>query len=194
MNLSRVWIGGGILAVVAVLAGGWLLGVQPMLAVAEDNRAQRASVAALVATQERQLAELQRQAEDRDGLEADVRELRAALPEDTAMPALVGELSQLAAAAGVRVIAFGSNDALALAPADTPGGAEGEDPAAAPGTVAIPVQLTAEGTLDGLLDFVARVQEADRLLLPSGLTFALQEDGGDFQGGLSGYAYASPQP
>ncbi len=205
MNLARVWVGGGILAVVAVLAGGWVLGVQPMLATAEDNRAQRASVAALVATQERQLAELKEQAENRDELEDDVETLRAALPEGTAMPELVGEINELASAAGVRITAFGSSEALALADAATAepaaeDAAGGTAAAAAPGTptdsgtVAIPVQFTAKGSLDALLDFLARVQDADRLLLPSGLAVALQEEDGEYQGGLSGFAYASPQP
>ncbi|WP_210507542.1 type 4a pilus biogenesis protein PilO [Naasia sp. SYSU D00057] len=209
MNLTRIWIAGGVLAVAAVLAGGWLLAVQPMLAAADDNRAQQASVAALVATQEQQLAELKRQAADRDRLEDDVAELRAALPAGAAMPDLVGELADLAGEAGVRITDLGTSEAQQLAssagtaaadsaPADS-APAEGEEPAAAAPaasstTIAIPLQITAEGDGDQLIDFVGRVQNADRLLLPSALTLSLPENADERQVTLSVLAYVSPQP
>jgi Tfp pilus assembly protein PilO len=217
MNLTRIWIAGGAVAIAAVLAGGWLLGVQPMLAAVDDNRAQQGSVAALVSTQEHQLAELKRQDENRDLLEADVDELRAALPAEADLPALVGELADLATSAGVRITDLGTSDAQQVdVPAAGTAPAAGKDagtatakdagtatakesgkahPAApASGTIAIPVQITATGDEDRLLAFVGRVQHAKRLLLPSGISLSLPKNGDQRQVSLSVFAYVSPQP
>jgi hypothetical protein len=214
MNLTRIWIGAGALAIVAVLAGGWFLGVSPLLTQASTNDADRASVLALNQAQEAQLVVLADQTKKWESIEKDRARLQSAIPADPRMPALVGEISSLAAAAGVQITSFSTSDAqllggaateapasdpaAAAAPADAAAAATTADGAAAPaaptrsGLVAVPVELAASGSTDALLGFLSGLQHGERLMLVSGMNLAGSDSGAEQSLTVSGYVFVLP--
>ena len=210
MNLTRIWIGAGALAIVAVLAGGWFLGVAPLLAQASANDTDRASVLALNQAQEAQLAVLADQTKKWESIEKDRAQLQSAIPADPGMPALVGEISSLAAAAGVQITSFSTSDAQLLG--GTPAGAPAADASAAPvdasaaapdaatapaapagsGLVAVPVELAASGSTEALLGFLSGLQHGERLVLVSGMNLAGSDSGAEQSLTVSGYVFVLP--
>lgn len=211
MNLTRIWIGAGALAIVAVLAGGWFLGVSPLLTQASTNDADRASVLSLNQAQEAQLVVLAEQTKKWDSIERDRAQLQSAIPADPGMPALVGEISTLAATSGVEVTSFSTSDAqildgtvtqpatdpaAAATPADNAATAADAAPApAAPsgsGLVAVPVELAASGSTEALLGFLSGLQHGERLLLVSGMNLAGSDSGAGQSLAVSGYVFVLP--
>jgi len=130
---------------VAVLALGFLLGVQPQLAAASDAVAQRASVEQQNEAHRATLAQLVAENDELSTLTADRDARRASVPDAADMPELIRQLDEMAAAAGVPVTAFTTSDAVSYeipasasapaadaAPAEGTESTEGTDETAAP--------------------------------------------------------------
>ncbi|MET3635827.1 MULTISPECIES: hypothetical protein [Curtobacterium] len=188
---------------VAVLAGGWFLGVQPQLAGAASNRVQQATIDA---TNDKNRAELTRLAAAFSGLDAtraELERLRASVPSTVDSESFVREIDADAAAAGVQVTNVTIGDATPYAPASaesasaepasavtaTPGatadGAE-ETPSAQAATdpsitdanfSLVPVTVAVQGSYDQALAFTKAMQSGSRLFLVSGIAAASEEEG-----------------
>lgn len=184
---------------VAVLAGGWFLGVQPQLAVAASNQAQQTTIDA---TNDRNRAELTRLAAAFSGLDAtkaELEQLRASVPSTVDTESFVREIDANAAAAGVQVTNVTIGDATPYAPASaepassataTPGTAsEGDE--AAPSADArtdpaitgtnfslVPVTVAVHGSYDEALAFTKSMQTGARLFLVSGIAAASEDEDG----------------
>jgi Tfp pilus assembly protein PilO len=136
---------------VAVLALGFLLGVQPQLAAASDAVAQRASVEQQNEAHRATLAQLVAENDELSTLTADRDARRASVPDAADMPELIRQLDEMAAAAGVPVTSFTTSDAVsyeipasASAPAADAAPAEGTE--STEGTDATAAPAEAEGT------------------------------------------------
>lgn len=213
MNRTRIWMIGGAIAIVAVLLGGWTLGVQPFLTTATGNNAERKSVVALNETQQVRLAELAQQNEELPKLQAEVASATAALPSTPELSTFIGQLSEIADAAHVSLTSLASTDAQSLAattdPAADPAATETdeveeEDAAAVESTVestavaigdsglvAVPLVVTVDGSLEDLYDFVGRLQEGERLITVSDLTIT-KATGAAGQAVITGAVYVLP--
>jgi Tfp pilus assembly protein PilO len=192
---------------VAVLALGFLLGVQPQLASASAAAEQRASVEEQNEGLKATLAQLVAENDQLAALTADRDARRASVPDGADMPALIRQLDEIADAAGVPVTSFTTADAVsyempasATAPAADAPAAESTDGAtAAPAEAAAPVAPTTftdpavtaanfstiavtvdvEGSYDQALDFVDRLQKGSRLFLVTTITSTESEAGAE---------------
>lgn len=213
MNEHKVWTAMAVLVMVAVLALGWFLGIDPRLADARAADAERAQVERDNLAHEQTLAELARLERNLPALEAELAGLRAALPTDAAIPPLIGELDDLAVRNGMEIVSFTIDapaEVEAEAAAQQQGGAaeaDGTDDAASgeaspepvrasvttspaqipAGVVSIPVTVEVQGSPDGLAGFIESVQTGKRLFLLTDLDITW--DGGGSTGTLTGLVY-----
>jgi len=141
---------------VAVLALGFLLGVQPQLSSASAAAEQRATVETQNESLRATLAQLVSENDQLSTLTADRDTRRASVPDAADMPALIRQLDEMADAAGVPVTSFTAADAVsyempasAAAPVADAATAEGAEPtegadasAAAPAEAAGPTAPT----------------------------------------------------
>jgi len=128
---------------VAVLALGFLLGVQPQLTAASTAADQRISVESQNEGLRATLAQLVAENDKLSTLTTDRDTRRASVPAAADMPELIRQLDEMASQAGVPVTSFTTADAASYevpastaaptteAPADAAAPAEGEDAAAA---------------------------------------------------------------
>ncbi len=113
MTRNRLYMFAAIAAMLVVAVAGYFVGVQPQLARASTDDAQRQSVVTANASNNEELARLKAQAvklpEMRDRLAA----LEASVPSDADMSSFYGELNAVAGATGVTISSITTSDALA---------------------------------------------------------------------------------
>jgi len=108
-------------ASLAILAGGFFLGVQPQLDRAAAADAERGSVASTNTSTRTELDRLRDQAAQMPRMQAELAALRASVPADAQASALISQLDATAEASGVRVSSLTVGDAQAyVPPAATP--------------------------------------------------------------------------
>ena len=209
MDRNRIKMIIAALSGVAVLALGFLLGVQPQLTAASTAADQRISVESQNEGLRATLAQLVAENDKLSTLTTDRDTRRASVPAAADMPALIRQLDEMASQAGVPVTSFTTADAASYevpastaaptteAPADAAAPAEGGD-AAAPAPVApaapttytdptitaanfstIAVTVDIEGSYDQALDFVDRLQKGSRLFLVTTITSSEPGEGAD---------------
>lgn len=225
MSRTKLMVIVAALAIVAILGGGWFLGVQPLIAAAEASDVDRATVETLNAAQQARITELDDANDRLPELQDDLDELMRSIPDSGSLSGFLREISKMSGDAGVTLSTLTAGDAVMLSDAATaaaaaapvPAAAEAPaatteagatpapvDPAAAagaavpvaavPGMIAMPLQISATGTLDSLQSFVDRLQKADRFISISGLTFV--EDttaSGGLRLDIVGSVYVLPQ-
>jgi Tfp pilus assembly protein PilO len=120
MDKTRLWIIGSAVAMVAIVALGWLVGVQPQLAAASTADSQTAEVQALNQKNALVLAELQKQYKDLPALKEKLAALGLSVPADVQMPAFIDELTAVAAANGVIFTKWTAADGQAYTPVEAP--------------------------------------------------------------------------
>jgi Tfp pilus assembly protein PilO len=218
VDRNRIKMIVAVLSGVAVLALGFLLGVQPQLSSASTAADQRQTVEQQNEDLRATLEQLVTENDQLSTLTADRDARRASVPDGADMPELIRQLDDMAEAAGVPVTAFTAADAVAYempasatAPAADASAAEGaSDDAtaapAAPGAPAAPAPYTdpavtaanfstiavtvdIEGSYDQALDFVDRLQKGPRLFLVTSITSNEPDEGGS---GADGEAAAAP--
>jgi Tfp pilus assembly protein PilO len=195
VDRNRLWLIGLVAVMVAVVALGWLLGIQPQLAAAAAADQQRATVQTQNATNETVLAKLKKDYSSIDELKQQLVSLRQSVPASAEMSAFVTELDSLSAAHQVTVKTIGVSDAMPYTPpvapptAATSTASPSPSPTATPAPVAaaptaptappavtnakitaanfiaIPIQLSLSGTYSSVLDFVNGLQMGPRLFL-----------------------------
>ncbi|WP_203138205.1 hypothetical protein [Microbacterium sp. JZ31] len=124
------------LVCIALMLVGFFAGVKPQLDAAVAARAEQMTIDAQNATLELRLADLARTRDELDVHEAELADLRRAIPAEGAYDAYLDEVYALARATGVAIDRVTFGDAVPNgAPADAPA-APTEDPAEASGSSA----------------------------------------------------------
>ncbi|MFD1714758.1 hypothetical protein ACFSBZ_09775 [Amnibacterium flavum] len=143
MNSTRLWMMGGALAIIGVLAGGWFLGVSPLISAAAASDMELSSVEQANASQQARIDTLAEASENLPELQKDLSALSAAIPQTSGLSDFVGELSNLADTTGVLVSSLTVNDALLLSDAAA------QAAAAAPAPVETEAPAEGEAATDG---------------------------------------------
>jgi Tfp pilus assembly protein PilO len=199
VDKNRIWMLGSVVVMVAVVALGFLLGIQPHLKTVAAARADSAAVTAVNLAQTATLDKLKQDFAGIDEVRAELEPLNLSVPTGTEMATFVSQLSALAARSQVTVSSITIADAVAYTPVvATP--AEAPAPVAddAEATEAVPaevgpvdiagippvvdplitadsfaslnVQISIQGDYDRVLEFVDGLQTGGRLFLVSGIS------------------------
>lgn len=200
----------GIIALILLAAAGFMLVIQPLMTQNSDFSDEMTAAQSEQSTAQQKLADLQRQRETIEDVEALDSDLSEQFPGLADSPSLVAYIQQAASDAGIGqgsisnltvgipALVTGSA-AVAPAPAADPAGAapveEGEGAAAeaeaAPtpdspsstNLAEVPVELAVSGSADQIAQFMTNLSESDRNL--EILTYALAEGGGEDEGAVT---------
>jgi len=179
MDKNRLWVMGAIVAIVALVGGGWLLGIAPQLAVAATANTDRANMVVANARNQVVLAKLKRDYENIGVLRNQLSTLQKAVPAKADISSFVTELNSLAGAHKVTLKSITVSDAKPYTPATQAAASAAGKTTSAPQTnpkitaanfVIIPVQISVAGDYGRVLDFVNDVQMGQRLILVSSLS------------------------
>jgi hypothetical protein len=99
----RIWVIGSVVAMVALLAGGWLVGAQPFLTAASAASASASQIAMTNQSTQSRLARLAKQASDIRGLKSQEAVATAAVPASLDSNAFVARINAIAATVHVSV-------------------------------------------------------------------------------------------
>lgn len=198
---NRLWNIVSIGIMVAILGGGWFLGVDPQLSAARASNEQSAAVDAQNDATRATAEQLILAEKDLPGLQNELATLQRSVPATAQTSAFIDDLNVLATTAGVTVSAITVSDAqpyVAPVAADVPAAATAETPAggetgdAAPATVdplappaatsplvtsenfvLVPISVEAKGSAQAVLDFVSGLQNGKRLFLVTSYSSSL---------------------
>ena len=96
MDKNRLWVIGSVLVMAAILALGFVLGIQPQLKSASEARAERLVVETTNVEQALVLAQLKMDYARIDEVRDELAPLTLSVPAGTEMPAFINQLSELA--------------------------------------------------------------------------------------------------
>lgn len=205
---TRIWALGTAVAVVAIFALSWVLGISPLLAAATESEAQRSTVDASNTAQEALLAQMKENFSQIDDLEREVDGLRLSMPNEVDSDFLYAYLWDIQVASGAFV------ETLVTGPAQ-PYGVPTGDAAAAPvptatdpaapadsgtptvpsveGLYTVPVTITfINGTpAANMVAFAGLMQHGDRVLL---VTNIKREVNQETAGTITAYMFVVSQP
>jgi type II secretory pathway pseudopilin PulG len=195
VNTNRIWALGTVIAIVAVLALGYLLGVQPMLNRLDAAKAETVTTQANNAAQEATLAVMKGQYENLDELRDELEVLRISIP-GTLDSDFVYQLF-----AGYSTIAGATIDSITLGEAQLYGvtsegspTVEGVEPVANLYTIPVTIGIRGEDAAPGLA-FVAAMQRGPRLFLVTSYSAGGGEEGsGGEVGTITGYMFVLADP
>lgn len=157
---------------VAVLFGGWALGVQPQLDRMANASAQTAAFAQTNAAQQQRNAELAADNEHLGQYKSQLAASEAEVPSSRSQQGLVDQLNAAAGAAGVTVSSLVFTQPVAYVP---PAGVPVELPGS--GTlVAVPLTIAVNGARPNLEAFAAAVQSSTRTVSITGSQYSGPED------------------
>lgn len=175
MNSNRIWVIGGVLVTIVVLALGGLLGVKPQLDAAANSNDQRASVETLNEQHRRDLASLKEEFKQVDQIAAQVADLRKSVPASSDLDSIVAELAAMQAVYGVTVISYSSSDPATFLASE-------EIAAAVPASVngsnflTVGLSIGIAGPRDAMLAFVNGMQTNPRLMLVNSLNVSDEDE------------------
>lgn len=162
---DRLWLAGGLVAIIALIAASWFLVISPKFAEGDEVEAEAETTRLQLIKLKKDVTKLAEQAKQQATYQAKLRTSQAALPTSYGIPAFLRQLQDSGAAVNVQVSGF------AVA---------GPVKSATDATAAeLPITLTAEGSPADLSRFFTRLQnvQARAVLIESiGLTTA--PDGG----------------
>ena len=183
MNSNRILIIACAAIAVAVLLGGWFLGIGPLLAQADRDRVAASDLSARNDLLVVQIAKLKAQDENLTELESALADARIAIPASSDLDELVVQLADGAAAAGVTLnsVDFASPEQFAPLPRFTSVASNGVP---AESLVTIAFTVSASGGRDNLIAFADAVGTTPRLsvLTSSAMGFDGEIWGGTVQG------------
>jgi Tfp pilus assembly protein PilO len=145
-HADKIWMAGGALGAVVLLALGWFFFIGPQYAEASSLDEQVVQAQLRLTSQQKKLAELRQQNEDLPQYKAQLERLRRALPSASASSDFLRDLQAASERAEVNV------EGLTI-------GARAEVPGTGGTTFALPVSLTVEGKVAGLEGFLNEVQQ-----------------------------------
>jgi hypothetical protein len=195
----RIWglVSGA--AIVAVLAGGWFVGVQPQLAAADTATQTAVGQEAQNQVTRVKLAGLAKAAAKVDAMTAENAVLLKSVPTILKPNTFIRRVSEVATLDGVTVMSVAPGMAVAYtapAPAAPAAGA-----AAAPALAAtaplitaanftvVPVTVIVTGSADSTLQFAHDIQNDERTFAVTGYQTSKSEDSSDVTATLNGYIY-----
>lgn len=142
MDKNRLWLIGSVLVMALIVAGGWIVGVQPQLAAIADADTQKASVDDTNARNAQVLAQLKKDSADLPALKAKLAELAASVPDGSSIPAFTDQLNALYTSSNVICVDQAFADAVAYTPvvpvATTSTAPPGSTPAPTPAPTTTP--------------------------------------------------------
>jgi Tfp pilus assembly protein PilO len=200
----RIWGAACGAAAIAVLAGGWFLGVQPAFAAAADATQNANGIDAQNQATRVKLATLSKAAAKLDALEADNGVLLKSVPSVLKPNTFIRRIGEVAALDGVSVVSITPGDAVAYSPpasasgaaaAATAGGAPAPalaktDPLiTAANFTAVPVNVSISGSPTAVLQFTHDIQNDERVFSIDGIQSTKNDDSADVTTSLSGYIY-----
>lgn len=103
-------------AALALVFGGWFVGVQPQLAAASASAQQQSDIDARNDTVRAELARLEKQYSELGTLRSELATLKASIPDSTDTTPFIKELNQLAATNGLTISSLTFGDAQAYVP------------------------------------------------------------------------------
>jgi hypothetical protein len=211
-NKTNLWLGGTVVAVLAILGIGWMLLVGPAFDSVSETNALVDEVEDQNTALRAQTNTLRAQFQNIDTLQAELEVLQTQIPDALGMDTYLKQVSDLAEANGTFVGKVVVSDPVALvaptpapaAPAD--GSATAAQPPAAPVSkaVAVPVSIEILGSRDAVLSTVAGLQGVDqRLFLVSRLDGDITKEraasggypamnAGDLLMTVQGYVFVQP--
>lgn len=98
------WVGGTVFGAVVALAGGWVLGISPLLDAAAESDTQRVEVEAQNAVLQGKIVQLKAQFENLDQFKAEVQALEVQIPPTADLADYLREMSTLAEAQGAFIV------------------------------------------------------------------------------------------
>jgi len=175
MNKNKLWVMGSVLAIVVIIGGGWVLGIQPQLSAISNANQRRESVQIQNATNQALLIKLKKDYQGIVALKQQLDSLRMAVPSSAEMSTFVTELNSLASSHEVMVKSITVSDAKpyaasAATPGTTAAATTTNPKITSTNFILIPVQLSVTGPYAKVLDFVHHVQTGSRLFFVSMLS------------------------
>ena len=200
---NKFWLLIAAIVGVSILAMGWFLGVSPKLDEMNAANEQRASVEAQNRLHEAKLVELKKEFQQLDALKTELADAQASLPPGDELSSFLGELHRLEASSGVVLTTFSAGDGQTYVAA--PGTATQSPLVTADNFIAIPIDLTVQGTRPQVMEFLSNLQYGKRLFLVIKLTVAQAKgaaatdaeaaDAADaYEGTISGFVYVLVDP
>lgn len=177
MNKNRLWLLGSTVAILAILAIGWVIGIAPQLSAASAANVDRANAITTNAKNQILLEKLKSDFANIDALKGQLTALRTSVPTQADISSFVTELNSLASTRKVILKSIVVSDAKAYAPVpSTAGSSPTSDPNVAlpkldnSKFIIIPVQISVSGDYGRVLEFINDVQMGKRLFLASSLS------------------------
>ena len=215
MNLTRISIGIATVAILVVVALGWLLGVGPRLAEAHRLDEERSAVEAQNEVGQAALTQLAADFDRRDEVLAELDTTRTLVPTSPDIESFLSEIADIAVGTGVSLGSYAASEAVAYtgtgvestpaaaaaapatgtaapAPSTPASGAAVIPDASSLGLYYVPFTMTITGGPDQIMRFVGAVQEGPRLFISPSVTLSGAESGGSPTATLTGYIFALP--
>ena len=180
---TRIWAIAGGAATVAVLAGGWFIGVQPQLAAASTTAGSTTAVVAQNQATEIKIGTLSRLAAKTDTMNAQNAVLLKSVPTILKPNTFIRRINEVAALDGVTVGSVQLSDASPYtAPAAVSDGtalALGKtDVSITPANfTAVPATVSVTGTADAVLQFEHDIQNDERVFAVNSFQTTRSDDG-----------------
>jgi hypothetical protein len=218
MNANRIFFLIGGIAIIAVLALGWFLGVSPLLDDAGASDSERQTVEAENTAQQAVLAQMKEQYAQLDELNLQLAELQLSVPALAQVEEFIDLTLRVAHASGTKVSSitisegslYGGNVVPGAVPPAEPVSTTGE-PAApvtsaalqptaglAANLYAIPITIVLENNPVKSAAFLKKIQRAQRLLLVNSVTLSSSPASSNISGYLfvvsSGLPVITPTP
>ncbi len=180
MSRTNQWIAIALVAVLAILVGGWFLVVNPKHQHADELNSQADSAQQQVQSLRTQLATLAMEKERLPAAKAKIAAFTKKIPADAAVPSLVRLLNVAEKSSGVSITAITPGAATAYV---APGSAVTATTTTATttsdsGLMQIPVSLTVAGEYFQLEQFVSSLEQLQRRFLVTGYALTPAKDGG----------------
>ncbi|TXK19155.1 type 4a pilus biogenesis protein PilO [Homoserinibacter sp. GY 40078] len=196
---TNVWALISGVVIIGLLAGGWFLGVSPLLDAQNDAEQQRIAAASQNQTLQMAIMTLAKEEENLPSYEKRAAELERAIPQDVESAEFLEQVNSLATKADVTVAEFTLGELTPYAP---PAG-EAADPDLAPtpatdarispdNFILVPVTISVEGGWNEVLSFIHGVQSTDRLVLVTKITTSVTDTA--YSATLSGAMYVLLRP
>jgi Tfp pilus assembly protein PilO len=162
---NRIWLIGGMVSIVILIAAAWLLAVSPKFAEADEVQTQADDSVIQLTSLRKEVAALKEQSEKTATYQAQLDTLVTNLPETYGMPGFLRALQDSAAATGVKVTELSAGGATASSRLAT--------------AVQMPLSLNITGSVANISKFIVRLQETQsRAVLVQAVTVSAEgEDG-----------------
>nr|WP_221382799.1 type 4a pilus biogenesis protein PilO [Actinoplanes polyasparticus] len=154
---DRIWLIGGIVAIVILIAASWLLAVSPKFAEADEVQDQADDTTIQLVSLRKEVAKLKQQSEKKATYQAELDTLVTNLPETYGMPVFLRSIQDSGAATSVEVTDLSVGAPVASDTVLT--------------AVELPISMNTKGTIPNISKFIVRLQQTqNRAVLLNSVT------------------------